>query len=133
MPLFLWKPSYELNVPEIDKQHRRLVGLINELYEAMKEARGEVALDYILRELQVYISEHFAAEERIMKIYGYPDYEEHVIEHRNLAAQVEDLNQVRAYGGTISTPELMSFFSSWLREHLAETDKKFGQYVKFHR
>jgi len=133
MPLFIWKPSYELNVPEIDQQHRRLVGLINELYDAMKEARGQEALDYILGELQTYIHEHFATEERLMKSCRYPDYEEHVVEHHQLGAQVEELIQRRSHGGAVSTQNLMSFLCRWLREHLAETDKAFGQFIKRNR
>ncbi len=133
MPLFVWKPSYELNIPEIDQQHRRLVGLINELYDAMKEARGQEVLDYILGELQTYIQEHFATEERAMQVYGYPGYEEHVVEHRKLGAQVEELNQLRQHGGAISTQKLMGFLCDWLREHLSETDRQFGQYIKRHR
>lgn len=129
MPLFIWKPSYELSVPEIDLQHRHLVGLINELYEAMKEAQGQNVLDHILDELQQYIQEHFETEERFMKKHGYPAFEEHQQEHRKLGTQVLELNELRQRGEKISTPELMSFLCNWLRDHLAGTDRKFGQFL----
>lgn len=129
MPLFIWKPSYELNVPEIDLQHRRLVGLINELYEAMNVARGQDVVNHILDELQEYIQEHFETEERFMRKYRYPEIEEHLAEHSRLGTQVLELNELRQQGDAISTPELMSFLCNWLRDHLAGTDKKFGQFL----
>jgi hemerythrin len=130
MPLFVWKPSYELDIPEIDAQHRHLVGLINQLYDAMKVGQGQEILDHILGELQVYIKEHFETEERFMQQHHYPDFEKHREEHRKLGNQVYELNELRLYGSKISTPELMSFLSNWLRDHLAGTDKELGQYLK---
>ena len=130
MPLFIWKPSYEINVPEIDLQHRRLVGLINELYEAMKEARGQSVLDHILDELQLYIQEHFETEERYMQNYHYPEFANHQEEHRSLGTQVIALQELREQGEKISTPDLMSFLCTWLREHLVSADKDFGHYLR---
>ncbi len=130
MPLFIWKPSYELNVPEIDVQHRHLVGLINELYDAMKDGRGQEVLDHILDELQEFIRQHFDTEERFMQKHNFPDLERHKEEHRKLGTQVQELTELRLYGNKISTPELMSFLCNWLRDHLAGTDKEFGDYLK---
>ena len=130
MPLFIWKPAYELDVPEIDVQHRRLVGLINELYEAMKEGRGQDIVDDILAELQKDIQQHFATEERFMKKSMYPETERHMEEHRKLGGRVIELTQRRQQGNKISTPELMSFLSYWLRDHLAGSDVEFGQFLK---
>jgi hemerythrin-like metal-binding protein len=133
MPLFIWKPSYELNVPEIDVQHRRLVGLINELYEAMKDARGQDVLNHILDELQEYIQKHFETEERCMKKHAYPELDAHKAEHLRLGSQVLELSELRHHENKIPTPELMSFLCTWLREHLAGTDKKFGQFLESSR
>ncbi len=130
MPLFIWKPSYELNVPEIDVQHRQLVGMINELYEAMKNGRGHEVVEHILTDLQSYIQQHFETEERYMKRHKYPDLEKHKLEHRKLENQVIELNRLRQDDHKISTPELMSFLCNWLRDHLAGTDKEFGEYLK---
>lgn len=130
MPLFIWKPSYEMDVPEIDLQHRQLVGLINELYEAMKEARGQAVLDHILDELQMYIQDHFETEEKYMRKHRYPEFETHREEHRSLGTQVIALQELREQEGKISTPELMSFLCTWLRDHLAGADKDFGNYLQ---
>ena len=40
MPLFLWKKSYEIGIAENDTQHRNLVGIINELPDAMMTQKG---------------------------------------------------------------------------------------------
>ena len=59
MPLFLWKRSYEIGVAEIDVQHRRLVGFINELSDAMMVKQGHRAVPHVLEELIDYIQLHF--------------------------------------------------------------------------
>jgi len=129
MPLFIWKRSYEINIPEIDIQHRQLVGLINQLYEAMKEARGQKVVDHILDELQTQIQEHFDTEERYMEKHRYPGFETHRQEHHGLGSQVIALQELRDHGGRISTPELMSFLCNWLRDHLVGSDKEFGEFL----
>ena len=65
MPLFLWKKSYEIGIDEIDNQHRKLVGIINELSDAMMVQKGYKAVPHILEQLTDYIQFHFTTEEEI--------------------------------------------------------------------
>ena len=70
MSVVQWSPAFATGVKEIDDQHQRLVGYINELTGVSKvETRDlsrllESAIDYTLY--------HFAFEEALMESRGYP-------------------------------------------------------------
>ncbi len=48
MPLIQWNESFSVNVVEIDKQHQKLVGMINDLYDAMHQGKGNDVLGKII-------------------------------------------------------------------------------------
>ena len=133
MPLFAWKRSYEIGVNEIDMQHRQLVGMINELFEAMKANHGQRTLNEILDRLLAYVGEHFQTEERFMQRHGYPGFEDHALEHLKLSSRVQELLDRRKAGERVATPELFNFLCDWLKEHIRVRDKAFGEYLKHSR
>ena len=64
MALIKWNDSFSVGVVEIDLQHQKLVALINDLNEAMLQARGKTVLTRILNELVSYTVVHFGTEEK---------------------------------------------------------------------
>ena len=48
MVLFEWDDTYSVNVGEIDEQHQKLVGMLNDLHEAMEQGKDKDALQEIL-------------------------------------------------------------------------------------
>lgn len=133
MPLFAWRPSYEIGLPEIDMQHRQLVGMINELYEGMKEDHGQWTMHHVLDELLDYVPLHFKTEEESMEAHYYPGLEAHSLEHMKLTSKVLEFQERRSLGEKIATPELFRFLCSWLNEHLQNHDKRYGEFLKKRR
>jgi len=83
-----WESKYETGVEEIDNQHKKLVGMINELYSAIKSGEGKKVLDKILQELASYVDIHFGTEEKYMEEFNYPGYLSHKREHDNFTEKV---------------------------------------------
>ena len=77
MPMMQWNNSLSVNVDAMDLQHQKLVKLTNQLFDAMKVGKGKQAIEGVLRELVSYTKVHFAAEEKLMQEYDYPDYFDH--------------------------------------------------------
>lgn len=130
MPLFLWKKSYELKIPEIDMQHRRLVGMINELSDAMLEKRGYRTVPHILEELSEYVQQHFADEEKIMMECNYPEMDQHVREHREFAKKVIGFKEMYAQEHQLDTRELLDFLCDWLKNHITVDDKAIAEHLR---
>ncbi len=130
MPLFFWKKSYEINVPEIDMQHRRLVGLINELSDAMIVKQGHKSIQRVLTGLVDYIQVHFSTEEEAMQRINYPSLYEHRQEHLNLTSQVLDIEERYNFDNDLDSQEALNFLCDWLKTHIIVSDKDFGNFIR---
>ena len=71
MSLLQWNSTLQLGHAQIDAEHRRLVDLLNALYDAMQAGQGREVCGKILADLVDYTRVHFAAEERLMAQQGY--------------------------------------------------------------
>lgn len=130
MSLFIWKPSYELGILEIDQDHRYLVGLINELYEAMKVGHGYELINHLIDQLLEYALNHFETEEGFMRASNYPYLAAHVREHQGFREKVMAMDQCRRQGQTLPSTEMMEFLCEWLRTHVLDSDKDLGLFLK---
>ena len=130
MPLFMWRPSYETGIPEIDHDHRELVGIINELYEGIKEGQGREAVNQSIDRLLDYVNRHFQTEESFMRVSAYPRQEAHEQEHRLLQQKVAEMERLRRAGHPQSAVDLLTFLCDWLRDHVVTVDKELGRFLK---
>lgn len=130
MALIEWSDEYSVGVAEMDKQHKKLVAMINDLHDAMKSGRGKDSIDKILSELVEYSSTHFMAEETLMKTYGFPGYELQKECHAELTSKVLDLQNKFRDRQAVLTVELMSFLKEWLIVHIQGMDKKYGPFLR---
>ncbi|WP_298439447.1 bacteriohemerythrin [Geobacter sp.] len=126
MALITWNDSLSVKVKQFDDQHKKLVDMVNQLFDAMKGGKGSQVLGDILRQLIAYTQTHFAAEERLMKQYAYPDYEAHKKEHNALVMQVLDLQKQFQEGKPVLTQNVMTFLRDWLSRHIQGDDRKYG-------
>ncbi|MBT1074831.1 bacteriohemerythrin [Geobacter grbiciae] len=126
MALITWNDSLSVKVKQFDDQHKKLVEMLNQLFDAMKAGKGSLVVGDILKQLIAYTQTHFAAEERLMKQYGYADLEIHKKEHNALVVQVLDLQKQFQDGKAVLTQNVMTFLRDWLSKHIQGDDKKYG-------
>lgn len=126
--LFAWSDSLSVGIQEIDEQHKVLVGLLNELQTAIVEHHGSAACRSILDRLAEYTRVHFAVEESLMRIFGYPDYEPHKHEHEMLVQQIVGLQEKLDAGKAAISFELLHFLKVWLTDHIRKSDRQYGPY-----
>ena len=114
MALLSWNDDYSVGIKEIDKQHMKLVDLVNELHEGMKSGKGKEVLGNILNELVKYTAFHFAHEEQLFDKYGYPETAAHKRQHKDLVDQVMVYKNNFDSGKSVLTLDLMNFLKDWL-------------------
>ena len=129
MALMEWTDNYSVKVNELDNQHKKIVGFINELHSAMRQAHGKDVLGKILKELTDYTVFHFSTEERIMKDNDYPGYIAHKSEHDKLTTQVKELSNNLSSGKSVLSQEVLYFLKDWLLNHIAGSDKKYSSFL----
>ncbi|NPV02538.1 MAG: hemerythrin family protein [Brevinematales bacterium] len=125
MGFMVWNDTLSVNIPEIDRQHQRLIDLINLLHDAMKQGKGKDVLSVTLDELAKYSVEHFTAEEKLMLKYQYPNYPAHKAEHESFIKKVTDFQNGFIEGKMLLSIEILTFLRDWTINHIAETDKKY--------
>jgi hemerythrin-like metal-binding protein len=124
MPFVQWSDECRLGVEEIDTQHRRFYGLVNELYDAMAHGQGTALATEILNLMVSFAVEHFTAEESLMQIHRYPGLPEHRAAHQEFLAKVEEFRTALHAGKLTLNVELLQFLRSWAAAHVEQEDKK---------
>ena len=125
MTLIHWNDDLSVNVAEIDRQHQKMVVMINELNDEMRKGQGRQILGKIIEGLLNYAGTHFLTEERYFAKFGYPGAEVHRKEHAAFARKVSEFKEEFDQGRVGVTVEVMSFLSGWLTKHIRGEDRKY--------
>lgn len=124
--LIRWSDErYSVGVEEIDKQHQKLIDLINTLYNAFREGKARDTLQPIIEEMANYTKYHFDTEERYFKLFNYEQSAEHIKEHRDFEKKVEAFQNDLKKNKASVTYDVMNFLRSWLSEHIQGSDKQY--------
>lgn len=123
MALMQWSVDYYTGLPEVDRQHEALFGLVNRLHDA-RTHRDEI-LGPTFDDLRDYVREHFALEEKLMAEAaldaGY--IARHHAAHENFIMRLDELWDAHRAGSDTAAEELLGFLMAWLREHILHTDR----------
>lgn len=123
-----WSDILSVGIEEIDSQHKVLIALVNEMHEAVHTRRGSDVVRGVLSKLVGYTRIHFAVEESLMRILGYPGYDEHKEQHEELIGNLYDLQQKVETGEMAIGFELMHFLKIWLTKHIMESDQQYAEF-----
>jgi hemerythrin len=124
-----WTEDLRVGVEEVDRQHQRLLYLMERLHHAMLEGRGKEVLGHTIDELLEYTVTHFATEERLFRAHHYPAEASHKSEHQYFIDKVTDFKHGFAEDRVMLSLDVMDFLSEWLVDHISETDKAFGPFL----
>ncbi len=124
-----WKRDLKLGVPEIDAEHGLQIGLVDALEDAVAQGRERELADGILEKLLDFTNVHFLAEELMMRLHEYPQYEPHIAEHDRLVRELEDLRRSYRAGDRGVTLEVIHQLRSWLRGHIETKDLAFARFL----
>ncbi len=124
-----WSPEFETGVPEMDKQHRRLLDMANSFHTALKEGKKEKARE-ILIDFTKALFNHLRDEERFMEKIGYPELENHVKLHRSLAGMIKEVRDEFERNDHRAFTRSLSLIMSWLLTHIKKSDRKYGIFMR---
>ncbi len=127
--LFVWNASFETGVSKMDAQHVKLVGMVNDLYRAMRQQKAKEVMNGIVDGLISYTAKHFKDEEVVMERAGYPDIDKHKEIHVSLVSKVLEVQKNLHSGQGAVGMDLLNFLKDWLVKHIKGTDKKYGAFI----
>jgi len=125
MAFIEWTEQMSVGVQEIDEQHKKLVNMLNQLFESMQKGKSSHILKTIIHELVEYTKVHFATEEKYFHQFGYAEKDAHITEHENFVATLENFISDYNSGKIGVSSGLLRFLRKWLFAHIMGSDKKY--------
>ncbi len=125
-----WDTGWSLGIAELDDQHRILSDLVNTLHGFLEQKQDDEKVAMMLHRLIEYGAAHFSAEEQLMVGSGFPDFEEHRLEHNRFIKTVADFTEDLAEGRGDVVEKAVEFIHDWFFNHVDKTDRRFVPYLK---
>ena len=124
-----WKKSYSVGLDSIDDDHKKLLGMINQLQTASHYTTDDKMIEHILDDLIDYTKYHFSREEKIMLDCEYPNLAAHKKLHQDMIKQVSTFIDDYRLHNTRTIDEVTQFLKSWLINHINGSDKEYVPYL----
>lgn len=124
-----------LGIPELDDQHQAFFLHAVALRRALIDGGGRERLMKTLRYLETFVAEHFAAEERYMRLHNYPGILIHRKAHEVFARTVEELRKkardLDSRGESISflAVDIEHRLELWYTDHIRTMDRKMADFI----
>jgi len=125
-----WDDSFSVGYDSMDDQHKALVDMINELFQACKQGviEADMAFLQIIKKALDYAETHFTDEEELLREVNYPYLSEQKEQHETFVAEVQkSIEEFEA--GSIEPVYLARFLKNWLLNHIAVFDKRYTTYL----
>jgi len=124
-----WRDEYSVGIEAIDKDHKRLLNLINQLQTAVHYQTEDTFVDEAIDALVDYTKSHFAREEKLMQDHEYPGYTEHKKEHEAMIAKVGELLEEIQRDRDTGVEKAVQYLKNWLIKHINGTDQQYSGYL----
>lgn len=128
MTLITWNENLSVKVAEIDQQHQKLIGIINDLTDAIRRGKGNAVIAEVVRSLIDYAKIHFETEEKYFKQFGYPQAAGHMKEHEEFIRKVTGFEAGTPKGQFGLSIQVLQFLGDWLINHILGTDKAYSAF-----
>lgn len=130
MPI-LWLETMSSGNPDIDRDHKALVDLVNEMERAIEVG---APLAPLLTRLREEAAGHFVREEAIQQARRFPLTRAHRSEHEDLLAQLDGLLERYVVERTApldaaAAVDILHFITVWVSDHIILDDLRMTPYV----
>jgi len=125
-----WSEEFAVGVESIDRDHRVLFELLNDLHSSV--LRGEtnsLTAEKLVRLVQL-TQEHFGTEERLMAESGYPKLKEHCRSHRALTKKVNTMMAGMERNQSVMNLPALNFLHEWVTQHTLKEDRAYIPWVQ---
>lgn len=125
MVRFAWRTEWNSGNRMIDRQHRELLDMANDLMDTVMTETRSASLRGALDNLIAHIQHHFWDEERILERIGYPEVASHAQSHVDLLEEASRFEE-RFVSGAIRTAELFAFIADTvIMGHMLKEDVRY--------
>ena len=126
-----WSEKFEVGIDHIDKQHKDLIKLTNDLYKACRTVtKLNKTFKNTMSQMVEYVRFHFSTEIEMLERINYPNVAVHKKQHdemvKNILISVQDYNA----GNKFVPNSFVRDLEDWIFSHIAISDRDYSVYVK---
>jgi len=122
--------NLKFGVAGIDRQHRRMIRIVNDLLDAVSNRDVGEAEIRLLDELVRLTDVHFRTEEEWMRRYQYEHYEVHAESHAHLLGELIALRDGLFTRHEVLNRKVVFFVRRWLEQHLLSSDRELAVAIR---
>jgi len=113
----------------MDEQHKRLIGLINTMYQVMRKEEGPEVIGKVLDEMDAYVDTHLREEEAFLQEHGYAESDKQQSFHEDYRKKMVVLRADWEKGESLGVQNIYTFLRHWWLRHIVEEDSKYGPFL----
>ena len=127
--LLSWKPENEIGIEEADRQHKKMLDMMNDVHILSAQNYSNQSISQALDVLITYTEVHFDWEEGFFDSYQYPKSQEHKKHHVALIEELRNHQKNIALGDQKSIDDELSHLNNWLIDHIKNGDRDYANYL----
>ncbi len=128
-PLISWDDEFSVGIEAIDRQHTRMLSLINQIDEVIQQGGTYEMFAPVLDDLIDYTIQHFAHEEKLLEENHCPDIDKHKKSHVRLRGELLNWQEKVTDAAPEEMREHMFFLRIWFPGHILNVDKRDAEYL----
>jgi hemerythrin-like metal-binding protein len=130
--IFPWNSHFDTKIPVLDKQHKKLVDILNHLAADLVNNSETIILSQVFDELMDYANYHFKTEEKIWQKVFKNDrwFVDHEHSHEAFISELHEFKinaDNKPYDDLIH--QMISFLVQWLVFHILDTDQRMAKAI----
>jgi hemerythrin len=129
-PCISWTEELAIGYEPIDEDHRAIFATADRLQADMAEEPEHSIVGQVLVELIEHTGGHFLREEVLMRAVGFPEYEQHRLQHQLMMQAVNSLHRRFMDGRRNISADVAEFLQKALVPHILKADAQLGRFMR---
>jgi hemerythrin-like metal-binding protein len=125
-----WESKYEFGIPEMDKQHRKWLEILNNFYDGVSKGDLKDKMLLLVDEALKYTKYHFDEEEKFLAKLNYPNIAEQKKMHQAIIATLTNYKKEISGNKNILSMAVTNELKKWFKDHILIEDMKYADFLK---
>ncbi len=130
MTIIKWRDSYETGIEAMDNEHKKIIVIINQLYQMQRDKKSFDELKVIYQSLVEYTEQHFQHEEQLLDEAGYPELGQQRASHVVFVQKLSEMEKDLLAAKESAVPVVYKYLRQWWLDHIVGEDKLYGPFLQ---
>jgi len=130
-PIIEWSDQLATGLDDVDAQHQKLIGIVNELASLQACGTATDELFGVYDELKSYTLYHFGHEEDLMNAWPVEPHNKatHLKAHQGFIEHIAKIDELIVSHPSYVVDHLLAFLVKWLIHHICDVDKRMAREI----